>query len=107
MHVFRTEPHPTEPGKCVFEYMALAPRLEGVDEVFTVAGARPFAEAQVENLTYGIDDVGDFVDQDLSVAVWQQKGLHSRGYQDAILSEQETRVRRFHEVLNDYLEGRR
>ena len=107
MHIFRTEPHPTDPEKCVFEYMALAPRLEGVEEMFTVAGPRPFAEAQVENLIYGIDDVGDFVDQDLSVAVWQQKGLHSRGYQDATLSEQETRVRRFHEVLNDYLEGRR
>ncbi len=107
VHIFRTEPHPTDPEKCTFEYMALAPKLDGVDEVMTVSGMRPFEEAPLENLVYGVDDVGDFVDQDLSVAVWQQKGLHSRGYRDAVLSEQETRVRRFHEVLHDYLEGRR
>jgi hypothetical protein len=33
--------------------------------------------------------------------------MHSRGYSDAFLTEQETRARFFHEVLNDYLEGRR
>ena len=107
VHLFRTEPHPTDPEKCTFEYMALAPRNEGQADVATVAGMRPLAEAALENLTFGIDDVGDFIDQDLSVAVMQQRGLHSRGYRDACLSEQEARVRRFHEVLNDYLEGRR
>jgi phenylpropionate dioxygenase-like ring-hydroxylating dioxygenase large terminal subunit len=107
VHIFRTEPHPTEPGKCTFEYWALAPRLSGADTVMTVAGPRPLREASCEHLTFGVDNVGDFVDQDLSVAVWQQKGLQSRGYRDAYLSEQETRVRRFHEVLNDYLAGRR
>jgi hypothetical protein len=75
--------------------------------VATVAGMRPLEEAQVEELTYGADPVGDFIDEDLSVAVQQQRGLHSRGYRDALLSEQEARVRRFHEVLNDYLDGRR
>jgi len=44
-----------------------------------------------EQLTYGVDSVGDFVDEDLSVAVHQQKGLHSRGYTDAHLAEQESR----------------
>jgi hypothetical protein len=29
------------------------------------------------------------------------------GDDDAYLAEQETRVRRFHEVINDYIEGRR
>jgi hypothetical protein len=33
--------------------------------------------------------------------------VRSRGYRDAHLAAQETRVRFFHEVLNDYLEGRR
>jgi phenylpropionate dioxygenase-like ring-hydroxylating dioxygenase large terminal subunit len=107
VHFFRTEPHLTDPNKGTFEYWALAPKIEGMDTFMTVSGPRPFVEAEVELLTYGIDDVGDFVDQDLSVAVWQQKGLRSRGYRDAYLCEQETRVRRFHEVLHDYLEGRR
>jgi phenylpropionate dioxygenase-like ring-hydroxylating dioxygenase large terminal subunit len=107
VHVFRTEPHPTDPGRCTFEYWALTPDIEGCAEVATVAGMRPIEEAELETLVYGVDDVGDFVDQDLSVAVWQQRGLRSRGYRDARLSEQESRVRRFHEVLNDYLDGRR
>ncbi|MFA7586776.1 MAG: SRPBCC family protein, partial [Novosphingobium sp.] len=107
MHIFRTEPDLSDPNKCIFEYMTLAPRIEGVDELETVAGTRKFEEAALEHLTYGVDEVGDFVDQDLGVAVFQQKGLKSRGYSDAFLSEQEARVRRFHEVLNDYLEGRR
>jgi phenylpropionate dioxygenase-like ring-hydroxylating dioxygenase large terminal subunit len=107
VHIFRTEPDAEDPEKCTFEYMALFPQIEGVDTVATVAGMLPLEEAQVEELTYGVDPVGDFIDEDLSVAVQQQRGLHSRGYRDAILSEQEARVRRFHEVLNDYLEGRR
>jgi len=73
----------------------------------TIAGRRNLEEAIPEDLTYGVDAVGDFIDEDLSVAVQQQRGLHSRGYRDAHLTEQETRVRRFHEVLNDYLDGRR
>jgi len=36
----------------------------------------------------------------------QQRGMHSRGYADAYLSGQETRVRFFHEVLNDWLDGK-
>ncbi len=43
----------------------------------------------------------------MMLAEGQQRGMHSRGYDDAYLSGQETRVRFFHEVLNDYLEGRR
>ncbi|MFV3073535.1 aromatic ring-hydroxylating oxygenase subunit alpha [Niveispirillum fermenti] len=107
VHIFRTEPHISDPNKCTFEYWGLVPRIEGVESVNTVCGPRPLREAELEHLVYGRDDVGDFIDQDLSVAVQQQKGLRSRGYDDAYLSEQEARVRRFHEVLNDYLEGRR
>jgi hypothetical protein len=50
---------------------------------------------------------GGVVIQDLLLAEGQQRGLKSQGYQDAYLSGQETRVRFFNEVLNDYLEGRR
>lgn len=107
VHVFRTEPDPVDPESCTFEYWCLAPSLGDGVMIPTVSGPRAHEEAEVENLVFGEDDVGDFVDQDLAVAVWQQKGLHSRGYQDAHLSEQEARIRRFHEVLNDYLEGRR
>ena len=107
VHVFRTEPHPTDPNWCIFEYWALAPDITGQEEVPTVGGLVPFEEAELESLVYGEDEVGDFIDQDVSVAVWQQRGLRSEAYEDAHLSEQESRIRRFHEVLNDYLEGSR
>ena len=49
----------------------------------------------------------DYQFADLAVAVSQQQGLRSKGHDDAYLTEQETRIRRFHEVINDYIEGRR
>ena len=42
-----------------------------------------------------------------SLAVTQQQGLRSMVHDDHYLAKQETRVRRFHEVINDYIEGRR
>ena len=112
VHFFRTEPHPTDPEKCTFDYWFFAPPVEGQAEVVTICGPRPLQEAEPEQIEYGsgavIEDMMDsFLIQDLGVAVGQQQGFHSRGYRDAILSGQESRVRRFHEVLNDYLEGRR
>ncbi|MGI9328750.1 MAG: aromatic ring-hydroxylating oxygenase subunit alpha [Pseudomonadales bacterium] len=112
VHFFRTEPNAQDPEKCTFDYWFLAPVVEGMDEIVTICGPRPLQEAEHEFTAYGagalIEDMQDsFLVQDLGVAVGQQKGFHSRGYTDAILSGQESRVRRFHEVLNDYIEGRR
>jgi hypothetical protein len=78
----------------------------------TLVGERPFEDCEHEHFQYGSgaplpDMEGSFLIQDLSVAVGQQRGLASLGYTDAHLTGQESRVRRFHEVLNDYLEGRR
>lgn len=112
--VFRTEPHLTDPGKCTFDCFWLVNPIEGEDTIMTLVGERPFEPAEHEVIEYGSgegvhlpDMEGSFLIQDLSVAVGQQRGLQSRGYKDAHLSGQESRVRRFHEVLNDYLEGRR
>jgi len=79
--------------------------------VLTIYGMRPCVEAEHEALVFGAagseHHLGDFVAQDLGVAEAQQQGFRSRGFRQAHLSGQESRVRRFHEVLNDYLEGRR
>ncbi|HZU63790.1 MAG TPA: aromatic ring-hydroxylating dioxygenase subunit alpha [Novosphingobium sp.] len=112
LHLYRTEPDPRDPEWCTFDYWYFVPPVAGRDEVQTIFGARPFAPAAHETFTYGqgagsAHPLGNFLDQDLAVAVSQQNGFHSRGYQDAYLSDQEDRIRRFHEVLNDYLEGRR
>ena len=73
----------------------------------TPVGPRPLVPAEHEWITYTEGSMGFVADQDVSMAVGQQRGLKSRGFNDAILSRQESRVRRYHEVLNDYIEGRR
>ncbi len=110
--VFRTEPHLTDPNKCTFDCFWLVNKVHGQDTIMTLVGERPFEECEHEHIDYGSgvdipDMAGSFLIQDLSVAVGQQRGLASQGYTDAHLTGQESRVRRFHEVLNDYLEGRR
>jgi hypothetical protein len=73
-----------------------------------MAGRKPLQEAEFDHRAFdngrGVPDLlGQIVYQDMSIAEAQQRGLRSRGYKDAYLSGQETRVRFFHEVLNDYL----
>jgi phenylpropionate dioxygenase-like ring-hydroxylating dioxygenase large terminal subunit len=111
LHVFRTEPDADDPNWSTFDYWYLAAPVEGATEVGTLYGMRPYREAELEDADFSDYQVaiaqGDFLTQDLSLAVTQQQGLHSMAFEAAYLSRQETRVRRFHEVLNDYLEGRR
>lgn len=112
VHFFRTEPDPFDPEWCTFDYWYMVPPVQGQPDVATLYGVRPRRECEHETAEYGKGDpsehhLGNFIDQDLSVAVAQQQGFHSQGYEDAYLSGQESRVRRFHEVLNDYIAGRR
>lgn len=111
MHVFRTEPDLEDPNWSTFDYWYLSPEIAGQADVPTLYGMRPWAEAEHETALFGLAEAkiaqGDFLSQDLAVAVSQQLGLRSKGHEDAYLAEQETRIRRFHEVINDYLEGRR
>jgi hypothetical protein len=56
----------------------------------------------------GIPEIVDsIVWQDMMLAEAQQNGWESQGFSDYYLADQEARVRYFHEVLNDYLEGRK
>lgn len=104
--VLRPQPHPTDPEKCLFDHWYFVVKLDGVEEVETPVGAHPVKPAAHEVFKHGEKSLGFVADQDLSIAVNQQLGLHSRGYKDAYLSGQEDRVRRYHEVINDYLEQR-
>lgn len=109
---YRTEPHRDDPEKCYFDYWFLLHPVDGQEEIGTMAGLRPMREADFEASVFdggrGVPDMaGTVLLGDLSIAEGQQRGWHSRGYGDALLTGQESRVRRFHEVLNDYIEGRR
>lgn len=110
---FRTEPHPTDPGKCTFDLWCMAFPVAGQTVVESImAGPQLLREAEMQRRVFdngrGVPEIeGQIVYQDMMLAEGQQRGMHSRGYADAYLTGQETRVRFFHEVLNDYLEGRR
>ncbi|GGC17176.1 hypothetical protein GCM10011371_00790 [Novosphingobium marinum] len=110
---FRSEPHPDDPEKCYFDLWCMAFPVEGQDEVESImAGKKPLKEVETcEHRDFdggrGVPELaGQIVYQDMELAENMQAGMHSRGYQDAYLSDQETRVRFFHEVLNDWLEER-
>ncbi|MDE2618730.1 MAG: aromatic ring-hydroxylating dioxygenase subunit alpha [Sphingomonadales bacterium] len=111
LHVFRTEPDVEDPNWSTFDYWYLAPEVGDGADVPTLYGLRPWQEAEHQTGDFAAYQAeipqGDFLIQDLDVAVTQQQGLHSLGHGDAYLAGQETRVRRFHEVINDYLAGRR
>ncbi len=63
-------------------------------------------EAEVAMLNYLEDSIGPAIEEDVAVFVTQQRGFRSRGYQGAYLAKQETRIRRYHELIDDYIEGR-
>jgi len=111
---FRSEPHPDDPEKCFFDLWCMAFPVAGQDTVESImAGPKPLREVLTcEHRDFdggrGIPElVGQIVYQDMELAEGMQAGMHSRGYSDAYLAAQETRVRFFHEVLNDWLDGRR
>jgi phenylpropionate dioxygenase-like ring-hydroxylating dioxygenase large terminal subunit len=110
---FRTEPDANDPAKCTFDLWCLAFPITGATEAESImAGVQPLEEAEEETCDFdggrGIPEIiNSIVWQDMMLSEGQQSGWRSRGYCDSYLAGQETRVRYFHEVLNDYLEGRR
>jgi phenylpropionate dioxygenase-like ring-hydroxylating dioxygenase large terminal subunit len=108
-HFLRARPHPTDPEQCIFDNWWYASQPEGeTGDVRTTAGLVPRdAEVEHEVFELGEQTMGLTIDQDLSILPGQQQGFRSRGYTGAYLSGQESRVRRYHELIDDYIEGRR
>jgi phenylpropionate dioxygenase-like ring-hydroxylating dioxygenase large terminal subunit len=106
-HFLRSRPHPRDPEQCVFDNWFYATQPKGETRpVMTPAGPVP-RDATVEHevLDYGDRSIGGAMDQDLSITTGQQLGFRSRGYEGAYLAGQEARVRRYHEVIDEYLQG--
>ena len=105
--ILRTEPHPRDPEKCVFQHWILVPNVAGMTEVETPIGMVPLEHAEHRHSVYGDgQSLGYVADQDLSIGTSQQQGLNSRGFKGCILPRQEKRVQRFHELLNDMVCGK-
>lgn len=104
--ILRTEPHPTDPAKCIFQHWVLVPPIEGLKTANTPIGEiERKHDAVARHSVYGDGvSVGYVADQDLSIGTTQQQGLNSRGFDGCILTYQEKRIQRFHELLNDVCE---
>ncbi|MEO9599881.1 aromatic ring-hydroxylating dioxygenase subunit alpha [Parasphingorhabdus sp.] len=102
----RARPHESDPEKCYFDmwYMTLFPK--GVTEYYSqtmktlTSIDNPAVHCQGK-----ADEVsaGPAIDQDIAVWNKQQKGLHSRGYGRDYLAGQESRMRYFHETLEQWM----
>ena len=65
----------------------------------------PDAEIEHEILDYGDRSIGLGMDQDMSITTGQQLGFRSRGFEGVYLSGQEARIRRYHELIDEYIQG--
>ena len=104
----RMRPHPTDPTQCLFDhwYYAFAPAgREMLGAATNVRVDGPEAEHVV--FDYGDQPMGIIPDQDVAITIGQQLGVQSRGYQGAYVSGQESRIARFHHVIDDYIAHRR
>ena len=108
-HFLRARPHPTDPEKCLFDNWWYAPAPEGVTEpVRTTAGIVERDEVvEHELFEPGEKSMGLTIDQDMAIFPGQQRAMRSRGYTGSYLAGQEGRVSRLHELVDDYIEGRR
>ncbi|MEG3124200.1 aromatic ring-hydroxylating oxygenase subunit alpha [Sphingomonas sp. GB1N7] len=105
--MLRTEPHPTDPERCVFQHWYLMPKIAGMAEVETPIGTLPFKWAEHVRSVHGDGvSLGAVADQDLSIGTSQQLGLNSRGFVGCTLAHQEKRIQRFHELLDDHVYAR-
>jgi len=108
-HFLRARPHPTDPTKCVFDNWYYAPAPEGMDTpVLTINGpVERDAEIEHDVFEYGEKSLSPLIDQDMGVTLGQQLGLRSRAFSGVYLSHQEHRIRRYHEVIDEYINGTR
>ncbi len=109
-HFLRARPHPSDPEQCLFDnwwYSSPASLNEVAPMQRSNAGDKDQSgEAEVTMLSYPEDSIGPAIEEDVAVFVTQQRGFRSRGFKGVYLSNQEKRIRRYHELIDDYIEGR-
>ena len=99
----RTEPHPTDPNKCIYDHWGLALKPNDSDLVPSPEDMVPWEEVEKKIVIFGEETLSDVADQDLERASAQQLGFHSSGFQGAYLSGQENRVQQFHNFIDRYI----
>jgi hypothetical protein len=107
-HFLRARPHRSDPEQCLFDnwwYSSPA----------SIASATPSSRGPMLGGTEEVDvtmidpleeSIGPAIEDDVRVFVAQQRGFRSRGFKGVYLSNQEKRIRRYHELIDDYIDGR-
>jgi phenylpropionate dioxygenase-like ring-hydroxylating dioxygenase large terminal subunit len=93
--LFFARPHPTDPNKMFYDVMNFT-HLP-VDEPYHLPEHVTFKHGQIS--------LGQVLDQDAHNLPRVQEGMNSRAYEGLIVGTQELRIRHFHAVLMDYVEG--
>ncbi|MEM7218639.1 MAG: aromatic ring-hydroxylating dioxygenase subunit alpha [Pseudomonadota bacterium] len=104
-HFLRARPHPTDPQQCLFDNWFYA--SPGALETGLENNHGEEHEVEHRMLAFGGEEsIGPAIEDDVRVFVTQQRGFRSRGFKGVYLAKQETRIRRYHELIDDYIEGR-
>jgi hypothetical protein len=100
-------PHPSDPEKCIYHAVVYA--VPGIGELPTFMGVTDadLSGKKVLPRTYADPNdlmaAGPVVSQDREIVPRVQRGLHSRGFNGAVYSEQEIRIRDFFDEYYKYL----
>jgi len=96
-------PHPTDPEKCIYQVQVYAvpgigelPSFMGVENA-DMSGKKVLPRTYID--TNDFDGLGPVIKQDRQIVPRVQAGLHSKGFEGAIYSDQEIRIRQF---FNEY-----
>ena len=116
--ILRSRPHASDPNRCYWDKLAL--RMAPDPTVQQSANLsfnldqdslkqnwdRPEHDAFTqEDIIAGKKTMTITLDQDIHLIRDVQRGMHSRGFEEAWLNDDESRVRHFHEWLDRYMEG--
>lgn len=113
--ILRARPHATDPNRCYWDKLSL--RMEPDDNAQTTgvnisfsreqaqgAGARPERdEFPYQDIVEGRKTMTITQDQDISLIRDIQKGMQSRGFSEAWLNDDESRVQHYHTWIDRYM----
>lgn len=107
-HFLRARPHRSDPEQCLFDNWWYASPASVSSAMPTSRGASMGGtdEVEVTMIDPLEESIGPAIEDDVRVFVAQQRGFRSRGFHGVYLSNQEKRIRRYHELIDDYIEGR-
>lgn len=108
--IMRPRPHPTDPNKCFFDKITLRMPAAGQgggvslgtrDRPEHEANARPEREVFTQDeVIAGRYSMTITIDQDIHYLRQMQAGMRSRGFNRAVLNDDESRVQHFHDWLD-------